>query len=75
MKVLFPTKRSTVGFTLMMVSICFLCATLLLLPAISAEVGNEFAQPKVANSLALVGFLGGMTLYGLERIKADKSVE
>lgn len=65
----FPSKLSIVAYLLFLATLTTLVTTVGIMPATYKELGKEYQQPKVLNSLAFAGFLGGMGLYAIERSK------
>lgn len=66
-KRLFPSKLSILGYILFFVTLITLVMTIGVMPAMYEQLDKSYLQPKVLNSLALAGFLGGMGLYAIER--------
>lgn len=65
----FPNRISKIAWVVLFVSMFFLVETLGILPMMFKQSGEEYQPPKELNSLALVGVIGGMTFYAIERSK------
>ena len=65
----FPSRLSIVAYILFLGSLITLVMTIGIMPSMYGQLDKVYQPPKILNTLTLVGFLGGMGLYAVERRK------